>query len=122
MNRIKTTVFNFTTIFFILFGCFVVGTQAQGPEPPPKLPAGMKGSNANDPRTKLKPGVYDAGEISLGIKHIALLKKPEAFDIGVDPNSPMVEKALKALGIPPNAPIPPAQKWRLHRWHLPIRT
>jgi hypothetical protein len=88
----------------------VTGTRAQGIEPPPKLPAGMKGSNPNDPRTKLKPGVYDAGEAAFGIKHVALLKKPEAFDIGVDPNSPMVEKALKALGIPPGAQIPPEIK------------
>jgi hypothetical protein len=70
----------------------------------------MMGSNPNDPRTKLKPGVYDAGEAAFGIKHVALLKKPEAFDIGVDPNSPMVEKALKALGIPPGAQIPPEIK------------
>lgn len=110
MNRGYRKVFNFTAILFILCGALVVGTKAQGLEPPPKLPAGMKGSNANDPRTKLKSGVYDAGEASFGIKHIALLKKPEAFDIGVDPDSPMVGKALKALGVPPNAPIPPAIK------------
>ena len=110
MNRGYRKVFNFTAILFVLCGALVIGTKAQGLEPPPKLPAGMKGSNTNDPRTKLKPGVYDAGEASFGIKHIALLKKPEAFDVGVDPNSPMVAKALKALGVPPNAPIPPAIK------------
>jgi hypothetical protein len=109
MNRAKTT-FNFIAVLFIIFGCFVAGTQAQGTEPAPKLPAGMKGSNPNDPRTKLKAGVYDAEEAAFGIKHISLLKKPQAFDIGVDPNSPMVGKALKALGIPPDAPIPPAMK------------
>jgi hypothetical protein len=109
MNRVKIT-FNFIAVFFILFGCLVVQTQAQGTEPAPKLPAGMKGSNPNDPRTKLKSGVFDAEEAASGIKHIALLKKPAAFDIGTDPNSPMFEKALKALGIPPGAPIPIATK------------
>jgi hypothetical protein len=109
MNRVKTS-FNFIAVLFILFGSLVVATKAQGTEPPPKLPAGMKGSNPNDPRTTLKSGVFDAGEVSLGIKHIALLKKPAAFDVGIDPNSPMVAKALKALGVPPNAPIPPALK------------
>jgi hypothetical protein len=109
MNRVKIT-FNFIAIFFVLFGCLAVETKAQGIEPAPKLPAGMKGSNPNDPRTKLKPGVFDAGETAFGIKHIALLKKPAAFDVGVDPNSPMVAKALKALGVPPDAPIPPAAK------------
>ena len=109
MNQLKT-VFNFIAIFFILFGCLVVETQAQEPAAAPKLPAGMKGSNPNDPRTSLKSGVFDAGEAASGIKHISLLKKPAAFDIGIDPNSPMVEKALKALGVPPGSPIPPAQK------------
>ena len=109
MNQLKT-VFNFIAIFFILFGCLVVVTQAQEPATAPKLPAGMKGSNPNDPRTSLKSGVFDAGEAASGIKHISLLKKPAAFDIGIDPNSPMVEKALKALGVPPGSPIPPAVK------------
>lgn len=109
MNRVKTT-FNFIAILFVLFGYLVAETSAQGIAPAPKLPAGMKGSNPNDPRTKLKPGVYDAGETAFGIKHLSLLKKPEAFDVGVDPNSPMVAKALKALGVPPDAPIPPAVK------------
>lgn len=109
MNLVKTTI-NLIAIFFIVFGCLIVGTQAQGTAPAPKLPAGMKGSNPDDPRSKLKAGVYDAGEVSSGIKHITLLKKPTAFDIGVDPNSPMVEKALKALGVPPGAQIPPEVK------------
>ncbi|MCU0237994.1 MAG: hypothetical protein MUC29_01015 [Pyrinomonadaceae bacterium] len=109
MNQIKTN-FSFITVLFILFGCLVFETTAQGLEPAPKLPAGMTGSNANDPRTKLKPGDYDAEEAAFGIKHISLLKKPQAFDIGVDPNGPMVGKALKALGVPPDAPIPPAMK------------
>jgi hypothetical protein len=32
------------------------------PEQAPQLPAGMTGSDLNDIRAKLKPGVYDAGE------------------------------------------------------------
>jgi len=108
MNRVR--LLNFVAVLFILFGGMVTASLAQGLETAPKLPAGMKGSNANDPRTKLTPGVFDAGEAALGIKHISLLKKPAAFDIGVDPDSPMVAKALKALGIPADAPIPPAVK------------
>src|SRR5437879_5102813 len=34
------------------------------PEPAPTLPPGMAGSDANDPRAKLTPGLYDAGETS----------------------------------------------------------
>src|SRR5499427_8300850 len=64
------------------------------PEPAPPLPAGMTGSNANDPRAKLKPGMYDAGEISLGLKHMLLLKKPGPFQLEFDPNSPRVQKTL----------------------------
>src|SRR6185437_7057895 len=57
------------------------------PTPAPPLPAGMTGSDANDPRTKLTPGMYDAGEAAMGLKHIMLLKKPDTFDLGSnDPN------------------------------------
>ena len=72
----------------------------------PPLPAGMTGSNANDPRAKLSPGMYDAGETSMGIKHLLLLKKPDAFQLGVDPNDPRVDKALSSMGVPKGAPIP----------------
>lgn len=110
MNQVRTTVFNLIAIFCVMCWCLVAGIFAQETAPAPKLPPGMKGANPNDPRTTLKSGVYDAGEASFGIKHISLLKKPAAFDIGVDPNSPMVAKALKALGVPADAPIPPAMK------------
>src|SRR5512146_1452457 len=40
------------------------------PVPAPPLPPGMTGSNVNDPRYSLKPGLYDAGETSMGLKHL----------------------------------------------------
>src|ERR1051326_4971328 len=40
------------------------------PEPAPTLPPGMKGSDTNDPRAKLSPGLYNAGESALGMKHV----------------------------------------------------
>ncbi|MFY9790378.1 MAG: hypothetical protein WAJ99_04300, partial [Candidatus Sulfotelmatobacter sp.] len=49
------------------------------PQPAPTLPPGMTGSDANDPRAKLTPGMYDAGETSMGLEHLLLLKKPDAF-------------------------------------------
>src|ERR1700722_3978849 len=65
------------------------------PEPAPVLPPGMAGSDANDPRAKLSPGLYDGGESSLGIKHLMLLKKPDAFELGTnDPDDPKVEKTI----------------------------
>jgi hypothetical protein len=70
------------------------------PEPAPPLPAGMTGSDANDPRTKLTPGMYNAGEVSMGLKHLQLFKKPEAFQLdSADPNSSKVQKTLDLLGI-----------------------
>ncbi len=96
-------------LIFSLLSFASVAT-AQGLEKAPPLPAGMKGSDANDPRSKLSPGLFDAGEVSFGIKHLLLLKKPDAFQLGVDPNSPKVGKALTALGVPPNAQIPAAIK------------
>src|SRR6202140_4781409 len=70
------------------------------PEPAPTLPAGMTGSDANDPRAKLTPGLYDAGEASMGIKHLLLLKKPDAFQLGAsDPDDPKVQKTISQMGI-----------------------
>ena len=70
------------------------------PEPAPTLPPGMKGSDANDPRAKLTPGVYDAGETSLGMKHLALIKKPDAFQLGTsDPEAPKVKRVMDQIGI-----------------------
>jgi hypothetical protein len=69
-------------------------------EPAPTLPAGMTGSDANDPRAKLTPGLYDAGETSMGIKHLLLLKKPDAFQLGAaDPDDPKVQKTIGQLGV-----------------------
>ena len=70
------------------------------PEPAPPLPPGMTGSDANDPRAKLTPGLYDAGEASMGIKHLLLLKKPDAFQLGAtDPDDPKVQKTMGQLGV-----------------------
>jgi hypothetical protein len=70
------------------------------PEPPPVLAPGMTGSDATDPRAKLTPGLYDAGETSMGIKHLLLLKKPDAFQLGTtEPDDPKVQKTLGQLGI-----------------------
>src|SRR5580704_9832787 len=70
------------------------------PQPAPPLPPGMTGSDANDPRFKLTPGMYDAGEAAMGIKHLQLLKKPDAFQLGAsDSNDPKVQKTLGQLGI-----------------------
>jgi len=82
------------------------------PQPAPPLPAGMTGSDTNDPRAKLTPGVYDAGETSMGLKHITLLKKPDAFDLGTnDPNAEKVNKSLSTvLGIADPTKVPGAMK------------
>src|SRR5262245_45987632 len=86
-----------TSLLFCL--CLVAHAQAQttssspeptptpevdplAPEPAPPLPAGMTGSDANDPRAKLAPGMYNAGETSMGLKHLFLIKKPDAFQLG----------------------------------------
>jgi hypothetical protein len=70
------------------------------PQPAPPLPPGMTGSDVNDPRFKLTPGLYDAGEASMGMKHLLLLKKPDAFQLGSDqPDDPKVGKAVQQLGI-----------------------
>jgi hypothetical protein len=77
------------------------------PQPAPVLPAGMTGSDANDPRAKLTPGMYDAGETSMGLKHIMLVKKPDAFQLGAtDPDDPKVQKTIGQLGMRNTSKMP----------------
>ena len=72
------------------------------PEPAGPLPEGMTGSDVNDPRAKLTSGMENAGEAALGIRHLFLLKKPDAFQLGSDdPNDPRVQKTLDQIGGPP---------------------
>lgn len=109
---------------FVLCFCSVVMTVAQTPTPTPSpdatktpetkptpenpfapekadpLPPGMMGPDVNDPRAKLAPGFYDAAEAAVGLKHVLLLKKPDAFQLGSDnPDDPKVQKTLGLLGI-----------------------
>ncbi len=79
------------------------------PEPAPALPPGMKGSDTSDPRAKLAPGLYNAGESSMGMKHLILVKKPDAFQLGAtDPDDPKVKKTISQLGIGDISKLPKA--------------
>src|SRR6185503_7299481 len=126
MNRIPEIIFRLVLASLVLCSCLAAQTLAQTPSPSPSqetakpetkpddkaaqdnpfapepavpLPAGMTGSDVNDPRAKLTPGVYDAGEAAMGIKHILLLKKPDAFQLGAeDPDDPKVQKMLGQMG------------------------
>jgi hypothetical protein len=70
------------------------------PEAAPALPPGMTGSDVNDPRAKLTPGLYDAGEAAMGLKHLVLVKKADAFQLGTtDPDDPKVQKTMGLLGM-----------------------
>src|SRR5437667_8923344 len=124
MNRVR--IFCLLAASIVLGICFAAATLAQtssvttapppanpfAPKPAPPLPAGMTGSDASDPRFKLSPGMYDAGETAMGIKHLMLLKKPDAFDLGAsDPNAPKVNETLKTvLGVPDPSKMPSAMK------------
>ena len=127
MNRVHTIAFRLLTASLVLCSCFAAGTLAQTPSPSPSpepvktpeskpanqdggnpfapesappLPAGMKGSNANDPRAKLSPGMYEAGEAAVGMRHLMLLKKPDVFQLGSDdPDNPKVQKTLDLIGV-----------------------
>src|SRR6478609_11666 len=79
------------------------------PEPPPTLPPGMKGSDVNDPRAKLAPGLYNAGETAMGMKHLVLVKKPDAFQLGTtNADDPRVQKILSQIG-PRRGKTPPKE-------------
>ncbi len=77
------------------------------PEAAPALPPGMTGSDVNDPRAKLSAGLYDAGEAAMGMKHLVLVKKPDAFQLGTaDPDDPKVQKTLGQLGMSNTSKMP----------------
>jgi hypothetical protein len=77
------------------------------PEPAPALAPGMTGSDVNDPRAKLTPGMYDAGEAAMGMKHLTLVKKPGAFQLGTsDADDPKVKTILGQLNSPSLSKVP----------------
>jgi hypothetical protein len=133
MNRVRTATVQLLAALVVLCSCFAAKTLAQttspspapsatpaapqnanpfAPQPAPPLPAGMTGSDVNDPRAKLSPGMYDAGEAAMGIKHLMLLKKPDAFELGSnDPNDPKVNKTLTTvIGVADPSKMPGATK------------
>jgi hypothetical protein len=107
MNRVKITAFFSVTAFLGLCWCFADATRAQTLPTAPPLPAGMTGSNPDDPRTKLAPGLYDAAEAAMGMKHLMLVKKPDSFQLGSDDaDNPKVQNTLKQLGIGDSSQMP----------------
>jgi hypothetical protein len=118
MNRFASLVVRATLAAIILFfGANALHAQAQEPKPAPAqqgadgddnpfapepavLPPGMTGSDVNDPRAKLSPGMYNAGETAMGMKHLLLLKKPEELQLGTtDPDSPKAQRMLGQMGM-----------------------
>ncbi len=133
MTRVHTMPFCLLIPSLLFWSCFAARTQAQTPSPSPEstktpetksanqevqanpfapepaapLPAGMTGSDANDPRAKLAPGMYDAAETARGIKQLMLIKKPDAFQPGsADPDDPKVQKILGLLGVTDSSKMP----------------
>ena len=79
------------------------------PEPAPSLLPGMTGSDVTDPRAVLTPGLYDAGEAAMGIRHVMLFKKPATFELGTaEPDDPKVKQTLDRLGFSDMSKIPKA--------------
>jgi len=134
MSRVHDVTLRLLMASFVLCACFAATTLAQTPSPSPSpspeaaktpdntkqqqanpfapekpqpLPPGMTGSDVNDPRAKLAPGIFDAGEAAMGLKHVLLVKKPDAFQLGSDnPDDPKVQKTLGLLGIGDGSKIP----------------
>ena len=122
MNRVHEIIFRLLLVSLVLSSCLAATTLAQTPSPSPSqdatkapdkqeqanpfapepaapLPPGMTGSDTSDPRAKLTPGMYDAGEAAMGIKHVLLVKKPDSFQLGADnPDDPKVQKMLGQMG------------------------
>jgi hypothetical protein len=124
MTRVHALIFRLFIACFLCLSLFALNTKAQtpspspgttqssetksakqeenpfAPEPAPPLPTGMTGSDVTDPRFKLAPGMYDAAETSMGIKHLVLVKKPDAFQLGsANPDDLKVQKTLGLLNV-----------------------
>ena len=81
------------------------------PHPAGPLPPGMTGSDTSDPRASLKAGMYDAGETTMGMKHIAFLRKPDALQLtATSADDPTVQKTIGMLGIRNVAKMPKARQ------------
>jgi len=131
MNRVQIMAFRLIAGFALLLLCFAGRAPSQtspsqdssktadkktdqkqgedpfAPEPAPPLPAGMTGADVNDPRFKLTPGMYDAGEIAKGLKHLVLVRKPDAFQLdAARPDDPKVHKTLGMMGIADTSKMP----------------
>jgi hypothetical protein len=132
MNRVQIITFRLFISSLLLCLCFAGKMQAQtpssqestkageakpdqkkaeenpfAPEPAPQLPAGMTGSDINDPRARLAPGMYNAEQATMGMKHLLLLKKPDPFQLdSADPEHPNVQKTLGSLGIADTSKMP----------------
>ncbi len=114
MNKLQITAFRLLFASFVLFAAIAAATVATiaqenpfAPAAAPPLPAGMTGSDASDPRAKLSPGIYDAGQTAFGMKHLVLIKKPDAFQLGTDnPDDPKVKKTLGLLGVGDSSQMP----------------
>jgi hypothetical protein len=130
MNRVRSFAFRLAGVILAAIGvCSVVKAQTSAPptpqpsaapaptkapepeeeenpfavEPAAPLPAGMTGSDVTDERFKLTPGLYNAGEAAMGLKHVLLLKKPDTFQLGsAEPDDPKVQKMLGQLGMGSN--------------------
>jgi hypothetical protein len=130
MNRVHSVALYLAVMAAIVLFSGISKTQAQAPakatasakppaaekdplapEPAPPLPPGMTGSNVNDPRYKLKAGLYDAGETSMGMKHLLLLKKPAAFQLAATgPDDPRLQTMLGRLGMSNTSKMPKARQ------------
>ena len=122
MNRVLHVAFR-AAVLAIILGCGVTSPQARAqrpltgprpaaspsesgggddnpfaPEPAPTLPPGMTGSDITDPRAALNAGLYDAGQAAVGIKHVMLFKKPDAFQLGTaEHDDPRVKQDRKSV-------------------------
>lgn len=96
---LPVTIFSIALITIAFIGGTAHAQDSPFLEKAPPLPTGMTGSDPNDPRARLAPGMYDAGEVAKGMRHLLLVKKPEAFQLGTDdPESPLIRRTLELMG------------------------
>jgi hypothetical protein len=117
MTQTHQILSRFLTSFLFLCSGFVIFTNGQASATPtPALPPGMVGSSTTDPRAKLSAGLFDAGVAAMGMRHLQLIQKPDAFTLGSEEaDNPKLKSLLASLGIADTSKMPLAAQLGIAR-------
>jgi hypothetical protein len=105
LNSTRIVVLPLAAMAAVLFFPKLSNSQEQKPTPDPSGQAAPQAQEKPKPEEnpfapQAAPGMYDAGELAKGLKHVAFVKKPDAFQLqATSADDPSVQKVLGQLGV-----------------------